>query len=138
MSDKHTPGPLYRDPKHPKIIMSAEGGYIVGSVTGNDNSGFYASEQEAEYNARLFVVAPELLTDLRDAAAQLRKYETLHRAKNTADSLEKAEVNAKLASRFEVTITKATTELISKASAPVEIILCGNDVYTSGLRWIEY
>lgn len=53
--------------------------------------------------------SPLLLADLMDAAAQLRKYETLHRAKGTADSLAKAEVNAELASRFEQTIAKATT-----------------------------
>ena len=49
----------------------------------------------------------ELLADLEVAAAQLRKYETLHRAKGTEDSLAKAEVNAALASRFEETIDKA-------------------------------
>lgn len=59
-------------------------------------------------NARLIAQAPNLLVDLVEAAAQLRKYETLHRAKGTADSLAKAEVNAELASRFEQTIAKAT------------------------------
>lgn len=49
-----------------------------------------------------------LLADLIDAAAQLRQYEALHRAKGTADSLAKAEVNANLAARFEQTIAKAT------------------------------
>lgn len=48
----------------------------------------------------------ELLADLEVAAAQLRKYETLHRAKGTDDSLTKAEVNAALAARFEETIAK--------------------------------
>ncbi|KPA95404.1 hypothetical protein [Pseudomonas asplenii] len=52
--------------------------------------------------------APNLLADLAEAAAQLRKYEALHRAKGTADSLTKAEVNAELASRFEQTIATAT------------------------------
>lgn len=51
----------------------------------------------------------DLLADLQLAAAQLRKYETLHRAKGAADSLAKAEVNAELASRFEQTIAQATT-----------------------------
>ncbi|HEN8731986.1 TPA: hypothetical protein U8207_000350 [Pseudomonas putida] len=51
----------------------------------------------------------DLLSDLQLAAAQLRKYETLHRAKGTADSLAKAEVNAELASRFEQTIAQVTT-----------------------------
>ncbi|OWQ33341.1 MULTISPECIES: hypothetical protein [unclassified Pseudomonas] len=59
-------------------------------------------------NARLIAQAPNLLADLVEAAAQLRKYETLHRAKATTDSLAKAEVNAELASRFEQTIAQAT------------------------------
>lgn len=58
-------------------------------------------------NAKLIAAAPLLLNDLIDAAAQLRIYETLHRAKGTADSLAKAEVNATLAARFEHTIAKA-------------------------------
>lgn len=48
-----------------------------------------------------------MLADLTEAAAQLRKYETLHRAKGTPDSREKAEVNAALAARFEATIAAA-------------------------------
>lgn len=52
-------------------------------------------------------IGGRLLADLTDAAAQLRKYETLHRAKNTPDSLEKADVNAALAARFEATIAAA-------------------------------
>ncbi|QZP24188.1 hypothetical protein [Pseudomonas mosselii] len=59
-------------------------------------------------NAQLIAAAPLLLDDLIDAAAQLRKYEALHRAKGTADNLAKAEVNAELASRFEQTIAAAT------------------------------
>ncbi|CRN07950.1 hypothetical protein PYEL_38040 [Pseudomonas sp. URMO17WK12:I11] len=59
-------------------------------------------------NAKLIAAAPDLLADLIDAAAQLRQYEVLHRAKGTADSLAKAEVNATLAARFEKTIAKAT------------------------------
>ncbi|WP_110970820.1 hypothetical protein [Pseudomonas huaxiensis] len=57
---------------------------------------------------RLTIQRGELLADLIDAAAQLRAYEILHRAKGTADSLAKAEVNAGLAARFEQTIAKAT------------------------------
>lgn len=49
-----------------------------------------------------------LVADLREAAATLRRYETLHRAKGTDDSTAKAEVNAALAARFEATIAKAT------------------------------
>ncbi len=46
----------------------------------------------------------DLLSDLKLAVETLRRYETLHRAKNTEESTEKAEVNASLASRFEATI----------------------------------
>lgn len=49
-----------------------------------------------------------LVADLREAAATLRRYEALHRAKGTDDSTAKAEVNAQLAARFEATIAKAT------------------------------
>jgi hypothetical protein len=52
-----------------------------------------------------------LLIDLREATATLRQYEANHRAKGTAKSVAKAEVNAALAQRFEGTISKA---LISK------------------------
>lgn len=52
-------------------------------------------------------IGGRLVADLTDAAAQLRKYETLHRAKGTPDSLEKADVNAALAARFEATIAAA-------------------------------
>lgn len=48
-----------------------------------------------------------LVADLKDAAATLRRYEILHRAKGTAESSEKAEVNAALAARFEATIAQA-------------------------------
>lgn len=47
-----------------------------------------------------------LVQDLRTAAETLRRYEQLHRDKNTEESLIKAEVNAKLASQFESTLTK--------------------------------
>lgn len=50
----------------------------------------------------------ELLVDLREAAATLRRYERLHRDKGTDESTAKAEVNAGLAARFEQTIAKAT------------------------------
>lgn len=45
-----------------------------------------------------------LLADLIEAAATLRHYETMHRAKGTEESTAKAEVNAELATRFESTI----------------------------------
>ena len=49
-----------------------------------------------------------LLDDLKAAAITLRTYEALHRAKETAESTAKADVNAALAARFEATIAKAT------------------------------
>lgn len=75
------------------------------------------SKAERDYNVKRMVdswnsydalqsLNAELLADLEVAAAQLRKYETLHRAKGTDDSLTKAEVNAALAARFEETIAK--------------------------------
>jgi hypothetical protein len=65
----HTPGPWVRCTEAPKIIMSGSfidghQGYIVCSVSGNDNSGFYVNEEEAEANARLISAAPELLEAL--------------------------------------------------------------------------
>lgn len=58
-------------------------------------------------DAQLAATAPDLLDDLEEAAATLRRYETLHRAKNTEESTIKADVNADLAARFEATIAKA-------------------------------
>ena len=70
----------------------------------------YGSFGENLQNARLIAVAPELLDDLCEASATLRRYEALHRAKNTEESTAKAEVNAELAARFEATIAKAKGE----------------------------
>lgn len=42
-----------------------------------------------------------LRSNLAEAVAVFRRYEALHRAKNTEDSLKKAEVNAELAGRFQ-------------------------------------
>jgi hypothetical protein len=54
--------------------------------------------------ANLFAAAPVLLSDLKAAAQLLREYEAHHRAKNTEDSLTKADVNAQMAARFEAAI----------------------------------
>lgn len=51
--------------------------------------------------------AGRLLADLTDAAAQLRKYETLHLARQGELSTELADMNAALAARFEATIAAA-------------------------------
>jgi hypothetical protein len=66
------------------------------------------TQEPSEANARLIAAAPEMLANLREAAATLRHYETLHRAKGTTESDAKAEVNAELAARFEATIAAAT------------------------------
>lgn len=111
---KHTPGPWRVDPQYPIDVEALDGRRQVcspysegmrGSVC--EPVGEMASPREALANARLIAQAPTMLSDLTDAAAQLRKYETLHRAKGTPDSLEKAEVNAALAARFEATIAAA-------------------------------
>lgn len=68
--------------------------------------GYFACQNPED--ARLISAAPELLADLQEAAATLRRYEALHRAKGTEDSTAKAEVNSALAARFESTIAKAT------------------------------
>lgn len=78
MSDlnKFTPGPWVRSSESPKIIMSGSfidghDGYIIGSVTGDDNSGYYASEEEAAANADLMIAAPDLLEALEALEAIL-------------------------------------------------------------------
>lgn len=73
----HTKGPWELSHESPKIIMSGSfidghQGYIVGSVTGNDNSGYFASEEEAKANARLIAAAPELLEALEIAVDKIK------------------------------------------------------------------
>lgn len=114
---KHTPGPwfvessdktpIYVSPvaRHEQIAIC---NVMVIDEDGESDSGEWFNGDQTKANAKLIAAAPLLLDDLIDAADQLRKYETLHRAKGTAESLAKAEVNAELASRFEQTIAKAT------------------------------
>ncbi|WP_085646770.1 MULTISPECIES: hypothetical protein [unclassified Pseudomonas] len=66
------------------------------------------ADQLRQHAAKLTAERDELLADLREAAATLRRYEQLHRDKGTEESKAKAEVNAGLAARFEQTIAKAT------------------------------
>ncbi|HDS1728213.1 TPA: hypothetical protein QEM47_000936 [Pseudomonas putida] len=115
---KHTPGPwfvessdktpIYVSPvdRHEQIAIC---NVMVIDEDGDSDSGEWINGDQTKANARLIATAPMLLADLSEAAAQLRKYETLHRAKGTEDSLAKAEVNAELASRFEQTIAQATS-----------------------------
>ncbi|WP_434695209.1 hypothetical protein J3P89_18340 [Pseudomonas sp. Z1-14] len=110
---KHTPGPWIVIPGgdewgrgrvgtiEPKPDTMVETNYWTVAECNN-------RRDECLSNAKLIATAPDLLADLIVAAGTLRHYEALHRAKGTAESLEKAEVNAGLASRFEQTIAKAT------------------------------
>lgn len=107
---KHTPGPwslqrfgvIYGGPiQH---FSNGSSQVQIGMATGAD----FLADGEREKNAQLMTAAPDLLADLQEAAATLRRYESLHRAKGTDDSTVKAEVNATLAARFEATIAKAT------------------------------
>lgn len=105
----HTPGPwqFLGDPddgecrvRQTASVRQGDGYHIEETI---------CQEVSSIGNARLIRSSPDLLNDLIDAAAQLRAYEALHRAKGTEDSLRKAEVNAALAQRFEATIAKATS-----------------------------
>jgi hypothetical protein len=110
---KFTPGPWSLASRHFGGVI--KGGPIQTWSNGTGQSQIvmccgadWMADGELQANARLIVVAPELLADLQEAVATLRRYEVLHRAKGTEDSTAKAEVNAALASRFEATIAKAT------------------------------
>lgn len=118
MSAKHTPGPwrldIQRSPYSGEVIdcfvsaADVNGFAYRAEVFGDDEYRDDMDRKVADFT--LAAAALDMLDDLVIAAAQLRKYETLHRAKGTVESLEKAEVNAALASRFEATIAKARGE----------------------------
>lgn len=61
-------------------------------------------------NAQVMAAAPELLSDLKEAAQLLRNYEKLHREKGTEDGTIKADRNRAWAEQFEATIAKALGE----------------------------
>ena len=87
-------------------------GRALGSVHGSqDYSGTLTLSGSRivcdEWLISLIKNRDELLSDLQEATATLRRYETSHRAKGTEESTVKAEVNAQLAARFEATIAKA-------------------------------
>lgn len=91
----HTPGPWVRCKEAPKIIMSGSfidghEGYIVGSVSGNDNSGFYASEEEAEANACLIAAAPDLLSIVQRLVALDAQWHPDRHASEKAELMEEA------------------------------------------------
>ena len=74
-----------------------------------------------------------LRSNLELAAKTLRRYEALHRAKGTAESLKKAEANAELATRFEATVIAA-----SAWSIPTETRLSERDVMRSNLWYVTH
>ncbi|MGF6127217.1 hypothetical protein QF019_002426 [Pseudomonas frederiksbergensis] len=101
---KHTPAPwTVRE-----VTSSNVPGQRAFAIDFNEDQEQVVDWVYEEADAKLIAQAPGLLADLIVAAGTLRHYEALHRAKGTAESLEKAEVNAGLASRFEQTIAKAT------------------------------
>jgi hypothetical protein len=108
MSKKHTPGPweYLGDPENDECRIRQTASVRMGNGYCAEHT--VCQEVSNIGNAKLIAAAPDMLNDLVDAAAQLRAYEILHRAKGTDDSTAKAEVNAALASRFEATIAKAT------------------------------
>lgn len=116
---KHTPGPwsavvqhgavhilTYRDDECPEKWVPEESGAMIACHIGDHTEQRTRGNELA--NGKLMAASPDLLADLQEAAATLRRYEALHRAKGTDDSTAKAEVNAALAARFEATIAKAT------------------------------
>lgn len=81
MGIKHTPGPWRVSSESPRIIkkdyraIGSDAGFLIASTMGNDNSGFYASEQEADANARLICAAPDLLESLEELLAATQHLE---------------------------------------------------------------
>ena len=114
---KHTPGPWKWDDKYFGLRQASDAGgaYILQPEPWH---GLHLASEFNEItdrgqrsaNANLMKHAPDLLADLIVAAAQLRTYETLHRAKNTEESTAKADVNSALAARLEATIARARGE----------------------------
>lgn len=102
MSAQHTPENLREfSRKHAPALAQAMTS-LCGKVIAKGLQGVI------QETCRLQSERDDLLADLREAATTLRRYEALHRAKNTKESTAKAEANAALAARFEATIFKAT------------------------------
>ena len=103
-NQKHTPAPwTVREVQHSNVP-----GQRAFAIDFNEDQEQVVDWVYEEADAKLIAQAPGLLADLIVAAGTLRHYEALHRAKGTPESTEKAEVNARLAARFEQTIAKAT------------------------------
>lgn len=80
-----------------RYIATRTNGWRIQSLTD------IANQLEKLMGQDINVIAT-LRADLEVAAQTLRRYEQHHRAKGTPESLEKAQVNADLAARFEVTL----------------------------------
>ena len=99
MGIKHTPAPWRVSSESPRIIkkdyraIGSDAGFLIASTMGNDNSGFYASEQEADANARLIAAAPELLEALEELITATQHLDQCHQA--TADKARAAIAKAK-------------------------------------------
>jgi hypothetical protein len=105
-ANQHTPGPwIVREVAHSNVP-----GQRAYAIDFNEEQEQVVDWVYEKADALLIAAAPDLLSDLREAASTLRHYEALHRAKGTSESAEKAEVNAALATRFESTIAKAGGE----------------------------
>lgn len=114
MSNSHTLGPwsFSTQPQPNGCPIVGARGLMVAMLA--HSICFEDQRQTALANARLIAAAPELLEDLREAAKTLRRYQDLHIAKGTPESMGKASANAALAERFEATIAKATGAVDSK------------------------
>lgn len=101
----HTPGPWLHRGKSDSVHETCDT-HPYGQLIFQFHDEFGPNDRDLA----LILAAPELLSDLHNAAVLLRRYEALHRAKGTGDSTAKAEVNAGWASRFESTVARARGE----------------------------
>lgn len=86
-------------------LFNADGEAVcVGS---SRNDGEADCEATSPANARLIAASPDLLADLKDAAATFRAYAEMHRQKKTPAGDRKARENFAKAERYEATIAKA-------------------------------
>ena len=81
MSDvKFTPGPWCLSKQSIRIIkkdfsaIGSDDGFLIASSMGRDDSGFYASDSEADANAHLIAAAPDLYEALERSIDMLQDY----------------------------------------------------------------
>lgn len=78
---------------------------IISTDRASDNDPMLS---EAEANAQVLAMAPELLTAVKEAARIFRQYEGWHLEKGTPEGNRKAEVNGSYALRMEQLVERAT------------------------------